>query len=146
HMDADGKLVQSIFDPNDFCKNPDPEKRSAFSELFLLNESSYECEPVAQLGGGTGLTFYNNRYFSFRPLDGQIFDLIEASNSSSPYFLLPETGILGGKEVFPAYSKDIIFNADDITTIEDQIYYLKNQALYALIDPKETEQDRKSVV
>lgn len=139
HMDADGTVRQSNPNPNDLCKDPNPNNRLPYSELKVFDESDYTCKSFSQLGGGTGLIYYRGRYFSFRPSDGQIFDLKESSNPSSPYFPVSEGGYIGGTKVFLPYKKDILFNADDLTIIEDQIYYIKGQtsnlAIYALVNP-----------
>jgi hypothetical protein len=141
HMDADGKVRQSNPNPNDFCKDPDPQKRLPYSELTLFDESNYVCKSIGQLGGGTGLTYYHGRYFAFRPADGQVFDLKEASDPASPYLQVSEAGFIGSTQVFPPYSKEALFNAEDTTIIEDQIYYVRGQsnnaAIYALVDPSD---------
>ena len=139
HMDADGKVRQSNPNPNDLCKDPDPERRLPFSELLLFYENDFSCKRFSQLGGGTGLTYYQGRYFAFRPADGQVFDLFEASNPLSQDFQVTETGHIGTLKVFPDYKKSILLSADDITVIDDQIYYVRGQGsdvgIYALVNP-----------
>ena len=72
--------------------------------------------------GGTGVAFYNRRFFSFRQLDGQVFDLYNATTTNS--FVVNEDGLLEGEPVFPPYSKEILRGADDITLSGKEIYFV----------------------
>jgi hypothetical protein len=135
HMDADGKVKQSNPNPNDLCTG----MNGPYTELKLYDDATGDCINFSQLGGGTGLAYYRDRYFSFRPADGQVFDLKEAANPASLFFPVSEAGMIGTTQVFPPYSKEILFNAEDMTILEDQIYYVKgennNVAIWALINP-----------
>lgn len=119
HMEADSRVTQ---------ENPDPLARcpgSAWATFQFFHPTQQNCQSFVQLGGGTGLAYYKNRYFGFRPADGQVIDLLLATDSDTPdSYLVTEAGTIGGKPYFPAYAKSNLFNTDDITVVGDQVYYV----------------------
>ena len=81
------------------------------------------CQTFQQLGGGTGLGSYRDRFFGLRSFDGQIVDMNGLSGAT---YLVDESGFLAGQKVFPEYCKQDFVNADDFTILSntnvDEIY------------------------
>lgn len=123
HMEFDGRVTQQHPNPLSRC----PGKPWATYRLY--QESSSSCEEFVRIGGGSGLAYYDERYFGFRPADGFVVDLKDAGAGAS-YFVDPSTGATCGScaRVFPSYAPSTLRNADDITLIEDQIFYVAGQA------------------
>lgn len=118
HIEVDGRVTQEK--PGPLARCPGAE----WATYNVFNPDTLACTPFVQLGSGTGLAFYNGRYFGFRPMDGQIIDLFEASTSSS--YIVREDGTLNGDNIFPSYKKENLINVDDITIIEDSLYFVRN--------------------
>lgn len=118
HHDSDGKVVQETPDPLARCPG------ASFAVFNFFNPESQNCERFVELGGGTGLAYYGGRYFGFRPADGQVIDMF-ASSTNKPSYLVGEDGKLGAETVFPAYNKSDFINVDDITAVDDQLYYVR---------------------
>lgn len=118
HLEVDGRVTQEHPDPLSRCGG------EVWANFLVFNPESQKCVRFAQLGSGTGLAFYRGRYFGFRPRDGQIIDLLAASTGTS--YLVGEDGKLnlGGPQLFVPYSKEKLINADDITLIADQLYFV----------------------
>jgi hypothetical protein len=121
HIEADGRVTQDAPDPISRCPI------EPWQTARIYNPGNRTCESFVQLGGGTGLAFYQGRYFGFRPADGQVIDMLTASQASASSYLVEENGTVGGVPVFPQYRKDMLRNADDITTVGSQIYYVGGQ-------------------
>lgn len=119
HLEADGRVTQENPDPLSKCPG------STWATFLLFNPSNQKCEPFSQLGSGTGLAFYNHRFFGFRPFDGQIIDIL-AANSGNTY-LVDENGTMGSDTVFIPYKKDSLINVDDITVIQTQVAGTKDK-------------------
>lgn len=130
HMENDGRVTQ---------ENPlgsYPCAGQPWATYQVLDPNTNSCRIFAQLGGGSGLAFYQSRYFGFRPADGLVIDLLAAAGSTNPstYAVDYATGTIGGggDPVFPPYpnpndAKVSLLNVDDLTTIQNQIYYVSGQ-------------------
>lgn len=131
HLEPDGRVTQQAPDPLSYCQG-----QKQWADFLIYNPLQRKCLRFAQLGSGTGLAYYRNRYFGFRPSDGQVIDLIAAQDSSNTSYLVDESGNVaslpppGGDSlpttthVFPPYAKAPLVNVDDITVIGDQVYYV----------------------
>lgn len=120
HLEADGRVTQNSPDPLALCPG------TIWADLLLFNPATRRCENYAQLGGGTGLALYRDRFFGLRPGDGQIVDL-NAMTQGASYLVTPSTGSTGTMPpVFVPYNQSLLVNVDDITLIDDQIYYVAN--------------------
>lgn len=113
HLEPEGRVTQETPDP--FSKCPG----SSWATFLVFNSIHQGCEEFTQLGSGTGLAFYKNRFFGFRPFDGQVIDLLAATSKTS--YLVSEDGTLQGEPVFVPYKKEALINVDDITLIETQV-------------------------
>lgn len=130
HVEADGRTTQESPNPLSYCQG------AVWGTYFLL--SNKKCTPFVELGSGTGLAFYEGRYFGFRPFDGQVIDMLAASETPPGSYLVPEKGVLPPikrpdciesaashcEEIFPPYNKNLLVNVDDITLVGNQIYYV----------------------
>jgi hypothetical protein len=133
HLEYDGRVTQANPDPLYPCPG------QPWATYFLYNSKNRQCLNFQQLGSGTGLTYYKGRYFGFRPMDGQVIDLNAASAEASGSYLVNESGMVGTENRFPAYRKEPLVNVDDITIIEDQIYYVAlsgDSAHIGALDPR----------
>ena len=134
HLEGDGRVTQERPDPLDPCKS------SPWSTYFLYSPERGKCETYEQMGSGTGLAYYKNRFFGFRPADGQVIDLANLSEGGKDgsYMVEETTGKLTHASdtdapVFVPYKKELLTNADDITLIGDQLYYVAGQGESAYI-------------
>lgn len=119
HMDADNKVKQENPDPLGRCQG------GAWEPFLFFDPETQQCRLFAELGSGTGLVYYQSRYFGFRPFDGQIIDMYAASGSAaSSSYMVGEDGKVGMTQLFPPYKKANLVNVDDITTIDNQVYYV----------------------
>jgi hypothetical protein len=138
HLEQDGRVVQEGVDPLSVCQG------SVWANLLLFNPTNSKCDQFAQMGAGTGLAFYNGRYFGLRSFDGQIIDLTASTqDSNSPSYLVDENGQVSGKSVLFSYSRADLINVEDITIIptfrggsdnnifSGQLYYLTGQGATA---------------
>src|SRR5205823_250527 len=129
-------------DPLSYCQGQHP-----WADFLIYNPLARKCLRFAQLGGGTGLAYYRARYFGFRPFDGQVIDLMAATMSDT-YFVDEAGTVDGTNPVFPSYKMDNLRNADDITVIGDQVYYValgSAQAHIGVLDKSTSTLDRKVV-
>jgi hypothetical protein len=117
HVEGDGRVTQENPDPSSICKG------SPWATYFLFDDSLKRCTSFVELGSGTGLGFYGDRYFGFRPADGSVIDMSAVSSGATSYFV-EEDGKLGGVSLFPTHSRTLLMNADDLTTVSDQLYYV----------------------
>lgn len=131
HIQWDGKVLQEKPDTLSPCSG------SAWAQLRIYNPDTRECEPFVQMGGGDGLAYYKNRYFGFRPQDGMVIDLLELSKQnqvlSNSHQVNESDGSVNGVRVFPPHSRIELLNADDITTIDDQIFFVSGMGVNAHI-------------
>ncbi len=118
HLEADGRVTQESPDPLAKCSG------SEWADFLVFNTAGRKCQRFTQLGGGTGLAYYEGRYFGFRPFDGQIIDMLYAADTSSTTYLVGEDGKVGSEKLFPTYEKSVLINVDDITLAGDEIYYV----------------------
>jgi hypothetical protein len=138
HLEQDGRVVQESVDPFTVCQGAE------WANLLLFNPTNSKCEQFAQMGSGSGLAFYNGRYFGLRSFDGQIIDLTASTqDSSSSSYLVDENGEVSGKSVLFSYSRSALINIDDITiiptfrgtsnnfTFSGQLYYVTGQGATA---------------
>jgi hypothetical protein len=140
HLESDGRVVQEQPDPLSKCPG------TQWADYLVFNPSNRKCERFSQLGSGTGLAFFSGRYFGFRPADGQVIDLLAASSTSS--YLVEENGTLGGKALFPKYSRDALRDVDDITISSGQILYVRGlgeDAEIGLLKPLGSSWARESI-
>ncbi len=128
HIEADGRTTQEVPDPLGFCQG------NVWGTYFALADR--KCIPFVELGSGTGLLYYEGQYFGFRPTDGQVIDMLAATQGLG--YLVAEDGKIAGRtrvncevtatedctQLFPEYSKDLLINVDDLTAIGNQIYYV----------------------
>jgi hypothetical protein len=115
HIEADGRVTE---------ENPSPTNRcggKAWSDLMNFNPANLNCEKFSILGGAYGLAFYKDRFFGFRS-DGQVFDL--TASLTNEIIMVTEDGKREGIKVFPPYSKEVLFNINDITVIKETIYFV----------------------
>lgn len=132
HLEADGRVTQEQPDPLALCPG------TIWGSYFVWDTTSQTCMQFSQLGSGTGLAFYSGRYFGFRPFDGQIIDLQSTLNPKTKSYLVQQNGTLSGIKIFPSYDKSQLTNVDDITLIDDQIYYVAgmgSSAQIGMLDP-----------
>ncbi len=133
HLEADGRVVQEREDLLSPCVS------RSWGSYSFYNKFSRKCENFAQLGSGTGMHFFANRYFGFRPFDGQIVDLLALNLGT---YMVNEDGTLDGVPIHPQYTKTDLINADDLTVIGHHIYFVKglgiSAALFALRNPSVT--------
>lgn len=115
HLEADGRVTQNKPDPLATCPG------TVWASLTLFNPNNRRCEPYAQAGGGTGLALYRDRFFGLRPADGQVVDL-NAMTQGESYLVSPATG----EPNFIPYDRALLVNIDDITLIDQQMYYVAN--------------------
>ena len=115
HMEPDGRVTQENPSPLDRCGDAVP-----WASLNLYDKDDSICKSFAKMGGGAGIAFYEDRYFGFRPYDGQVFDLI--TSSSNGIFFVEEDGSVDGEKLFPPYDKELLTNVNDITVIGEGIY------------------------
>ena len=127
HLEADGRITQN----NPFPLSPCPGE--PWTSMRIYNPFTRRCELFGIVGSGTGLAFFGSRFFGHRSFDGQIIDLANISLSSVASYLVDEAGELDGKRVFPKYKKELLINVDDVTTINDQVYYVAKQGQFAEI-------------
>ncbi len=125
HLEADGRVTQEVPDPLYRCPGVQ------WGNYLLYDPINKNCNRFAQLGGGTGLAFYEGSFFGFRPADGQIVDLIALTTSNS--YLVDSSGMTNGVQNFVPYSKNCLVNVDDITLIGQQIYYVAGLGMNAHI-------------
>ena len=151
HLEVDGRVTQEIPDPLSKCPG------SPWATFLAFNSSNQRCEQFAQLGSGTGLAFFNQRFFGFRSFDGQIIDML-AANSSATY-LVDESGKLGTNSVFVPYNKNSLINVDDITVIPiqtgatetapaalgGQLYFVAGQGSFAHIGVLHSDGERGKI-
>ncbi len=140
HIEADGRVTE---------ENPSPLSRCAgqpWQTLKSFNPTNLKCEEYTILGGAEGLAYYNGRYFGFRSFDGQIFDMMATITGGS--ILVNQNGTNNGQKIFPRYDKSYLFNTNDITLIDDTIYFVTGGGLDAYIgvlDMNQTPPVRKPV-
>lgn len=151
HLEGDGRVTQETPDPLSKCPG------SAWATFLVFNPSNQKCEQFSQLGSGTGLAFYNHRFFGFRPFDGQVVDMLAANSDSS--YMVDENGNVENNSVFIPYKKSALINVDDITVIPTQnaetettpaslggqVYYVAGQGSSANIGVLLSNGDRKIV-
>lgn len=132
HLEFDGRVIQSHSDPLSDCPT------QPWAEAKIYNAAATQpCQSFVKLGSGIGLIYYQNRYFGYRPHDAQIVDL-EALTTSSTY-LVKEDGTLDGVKVFPRYKKSEMQNIDEVTTIDDTLYFISGSgasAAMSYLDPQ----------
>ncbi|MEK6705847.1 MAG: hypothetical protein AABZ06_08660, partial [Bdellovibrionota bacterium] len=130
HLESDGRVTQENPDPLAKCKG------NAWGDFPIFDTQETLCKNFVQLGSGTGMAYFQGRYFGFRPADGQIIDMISASNASATSYLVGEDVKLTGggtQEIFPKYCKDALVNVDDVTVVGKQIYFVAGQGTNAHI-------------
>ncbi len=126
HLEPDGRVVQESPIPLSRCVG------APWGQYRLFYEASNECREFSQLGSGSGMAYYKRRFFGFRPADGLIVDLMNFSAASpTSYIVNSSNGTITGlpAPVFvpypnPAVAIQALINVDDITLIDDQIYYV----------------------
>ncbi|NBY18828.1 hypothetical protein EBQ74_00915 [bacterium] len=153
HLEADGRVTQE--NPEPLAKCPG----ASWATFLLFNNNHQKCEEFSQLGSGTGLAFFNDHYFGFRPFDGQIIDMSSLQISTASSYLVSEDGTVNGKLTFVPYRKDALVNVDDITVIPistantstgssqvtGQLYYVSGQGEYAHIGALTPNGDRQII-
>lgn len=119
HLEADGRVTQENPDPLAKCQG------AIWATFSFFNPGTQSCQTFVNLGSGTGLAYYKGRYFGFRPADGQMIDMMNASDpTAQASYLVDEAGKVGAETLFVPYSKSELINVDDVTLIENQIYYV----------------------
>lgn len=98
--------------------------------LTIFDNALRKCFNFTELGGASGLLTYNGQYFGYRPSDGQIMSLRGASLKKS--YLVKPDGTLDGEKVMPPYPgpsdvKNALINIDDLSYIDDQLYFVAGQ-------------------
>lgn len=130
HLESSGRVVQEKGDPFTLCPVGPWEGFRAF------NLPTQSCLDFDEAGSGTGLVSYKGRLFGLRPETGQIVDLLALSSGGSPtsYLVQPNGTITGLGQVFVPYPAPTnlnfsLVNADDISLIDNQIYYVRGNAV-----------------
>lgn len=124
HLDSDLTVVQETPDPLALCPG------TPWGIYQVFNRETNICDTFSQPGGGTGLAFYRGRFFGFRPSDGIIIDLYAATTQTT-YIVNHTTGRVGS-ETRPSFvpypnpnnPTQSLMNIDDITMIDNQMYYV----------------------
>lgn len=117
HIEGDGRVTQQNPDPVSKCPG------KPWANYSLYDSELNRCLGFGRLGGGSGLAFYHKRYYGLRPSDGKIIELAQGNRSRG----------ISSQNGFPCYDPNLLVNADDITLIEDQIYYVTRQGNTAVI-------------
>ena len=116
HMElSDGRVTQEHPDPLSKCPG------GPWMNFSVYDPVSRTCRPFGTLGGGTGLSYYERRYFGLRPMDGQVVDVLALQSGISSSYMVDENGNIGGQSVFPRHSRSLLVNVDDITVSGNQI-------------------------
>ncbi len=134
HFEQDGRVVQENPQPMQLCHGV------PWGNYQLYIKSSNSCVDFIQLGGGTGMAYYRNHFFGFRPMDGSVIDLQNIATHLPTYFVNPSDGRIAGisEPIFvpfpnPAFPLQSLVNVDDITVVDNQIYYVAGQGTNAHI-------------
>ena len=123
HLEPTGRITQERPDPLSRCPT------DAWTTYLVFLTGS--CRGFELLGSGTGIASYNNRYFGFRSQDGRFVDMAALTGGGSPssYIVKPDGTVDGLGKVFvpypdPADPATSLRNVDDVTLIDEQIYYV----------------------
>lgn len=138
HLRPTGEVVQERPDPGSTCPGDLRVGRKGkplhpWGPLYTFDEKQAKCRSFAQLGSGTSLAFYDNRYLGFRKWDGQMVSFNELTNDGDAPYLISEDGFLQSKTAQTAkkvgfeYAKEGLRFADDLTVVNGHIYFVMGQ-------------------
>jgi len=119
HIDWEGRVLQEKSDPYDPCE------LEAWDVYKVFNKQKKSCDVFSQIGSGNGVHFHQGRYFGFRPFDGKIIDMSAISSGATDYDVEPNGTVQGLGQIHPSYFPDMLINADDLTIIQNQIYFVR---------------------
>jgi hypothetical protein len=117
HLEQDGRVTQVNPDPLHPCAG------SPWATYRVYNEQEKKCVNFEQLASGTGLFFYQGNYGGYRPDSGTLIDILSGATNSQ----ISQAGYVGGVQKSPAHTRARMINFDDLTMIENEIYYIRNK-------------------
>lgn len=121
HLESNGVVTHESLDPASLCQGP------PWTRHLFFNHQTRACIDFSFIGAGLGLHFYNNRYFGFRPSDRYIVDLTPPLSGT---IVNPSDGAGGtpGVSIHPPYNREALVGADDLSMIDNQIYFVTGTA------------------